>query len=61
MRVCDRHPRKPATDTIVLKSTDSTFDLCETCTIEIAKFLSNAKKEAVEGKRSFFGRDKKSA
>ena len=58
MRVCDRHPRKPATDTIVLKSTDSQFDLCESCTMEIAKFITNVKKEAVEGKRGFFDRKK---
>ena len=58
MRVCDRHPRKPATDTIILTSTDSQFDLCESCTMEIAKFISNVKKEAVVGKRSFFGKEK---
>lgn len=58
MRVCDRHPRKKATDSIILKSTDSQFDLCEQCTIEITKFISNVKKESVEGKRGFFGNKK---
>ncbi len=56
MRVCDRHPRKRATDSITLKSTDSEFDLCEQCTIEITKFISNVKKESVDQKRGFFGK-----
>ena len=58
MRVCDRHPRKKATDTIILKTTDSQFDLCESCTMEIAKFISSVKKETVEPKRGFFGKEK---
>ena len=56
MRVCDRHPRKKATEAIVLKSTDSQFDLCEQCTIEITKFISNVKKDSVEKKPRFFGK-----
>jgi len=56
VKVCDRHPRKKATDTIVLTSTDSRFDLCESCTIEIAKFISDVKKDSVEKKRGLFGK-----
>lgn len=56
MRVCDRHPRKKATDSIVLESTDSRYDLCNQCTIEIVKFISNVKKDSVEKKRGLFGK-----
>ena len=56
MRVCDRHPRKKATDSILLKSTDSQFDLCDDCAAQIAKFISNVKKESVDQKRGFFGK-----
>jgi len=57
MRVCDRHPRKKATDSILLKSTDSQFDLCAECIAEITKFISNVKQENVEG-RGWLGRKK---
>ena len=50
MRVCDRHPRKQATDTIKIESTDSEFDLCKQCAEEITKFISNPRKESVEKK-----------
>lgn len=58
MRVCDRHPRKPAKDTIHIKSSDAEYDLCGPCISEIEKFISDTKKEAVEKKRNFFGREK---
>jgi len=58
MRVCDRHPRKPATDTIHMKSSDSHYDLCEPCAREIEKFISNVRKEGVEKKRNWLGREK---
>ena len=56
MRVCDRHPRKKATDTIHIKSTDSQYDLCSECADQIAKFISNVKKDSVEKKRGLFGK-----
>ncbi len=58
MRVCDRHPRKRATEEILLKSTDSKFDLCEECAAQISKFISNVKKEDVESKRNWLGKKK---
>lgn len=58
MRVCDKHPRKKAVDSVILKSTDSHFDLCEQCILEVTKFLSKPKQVAVEPKRSIFGREK---
>ncbi len=58
MRVCDRHPRKKATDEILFKNTDSQFDLCADCVDQIAKFISNVKKESVESKRDWLGRTK---
>ncbi len=56
MRVCDRHPRKKATKQIHFVEDDAWYDLCESCLTEIAKFISNVKKESVEGKRGFFGK-----
>jgi len=61
MRVCDRHPRKPAKDTIHIKSTDAQYDLCAQCIGEVEKFISNVKKEAVEPKRNILGMKRKSA
>jgi len=61
MRVCDRHPRKKATEGILLKSTDSQFDLCDECAAQITKFISNPKKESVVTERRFFGKKEKSA
>ena len=61
MRVCDRHNRKPAAEQIHIKSSDTTYDLCNDCAVQIEKFLSSPKKEAVEGKRSFLGLRKKVA
>ncbi len=55
MRVCDRHPRKKATKRLHFIEDDTWVDLCESCTIEITKFISNVKKESVE-KRGFFGK-----
>ena len=57
MKVCDRHPRKPAKETIHIKSTDSQYDLCESCAKEIEKFISNPKKESVE-RKSFWDKKK---
>lgn len=59
MRVCDRHNRKPATETIHIKSSDATYDLCNDCAAQIEKFISSPKKEAVESKRNFLGLRKK--
>ena len=59
MRVCDRHNRKPATETIHIKSSDSTYDLCADCAKQIEKFISKSKKEAVESNRSFLGLKKR--
>ncbi len=63
MRVCDRHPRKRATETILMISTDSQFDLCEECANLIEKFISDTKKETVEPKprRNILGLKRKSA
>jgi len=56
MRVCDRHNRKPATETIHIKSSDTQYDLCSECAGKIEKFISNPKKEDVEPKkRSLLG------
>ena len=43
MRVCDRHPRSKATDTVHIASHDAYFDLCEQCTNEIMRFISKPK------------------
>jgi hypothetical protein len=58
MKVCDRHPRKPAKESITIKSSDSHYDLCDACAHEIEKFISDVKKESVEPKRKFFGKKK---
>ena len=50
MRVCDRHPRKKATETIKIGSTDAEYDLCKPCAEEIDKFISSPRKEGVESK-----------
>ena len=57
MRVCDRHPRKQATEKMHMESTDTEVDLCEPCAKEIMKFISNVKKESVE-KRNWLGKKK---
>ena len=58
MRVCDRHNRKLAAEVVHIKSTDTYFDLCESCANEALKFLSDKKKETVvpKPKRKLFGK-----
>ncbi len=58
MRVCDRHPRKKATEELSFKSTDWKVDLCSECAAEIEQFISSVKKESVDSKRGFFGKKK---
>jgi len=57
MRVCDRHPRTKATDSLVFKITDWHFDLCADCVKEIEKYIKNPRKESVERKK-FWGKEK---
>jgi len=54
MRVCDRHPRTPATDYIHIQSTEERIDLCSKCTEQIRAFIRNPKQEEVEEKSSFW-------
>lgn len=58
MRVCDRHPRKKASKEVHFIHDDQRFDLCDPCLAEIEKFISNVKKESVEKKRGFFGKER---
>jgi len=58
MRVCDRHPRKKAIEEVHIKSTDTWYDLCQPCVDEITKFISKPRQDAVDDKRTIFGRKK---
>jgi hypothetical protein len=60
MRVCDKHPAKPAVESMSLSSTDSHFDLCEECAGKVREFMAKPKQEDVQPKRrSLLGLGKK--
>jgi len=62
MRVCDRHNRKPAKDTIFIESSDTSVDLCAKCIEQITQFISNSRQDEVEKpKRNILGLKKNSA
>ena len=43
MRVCDRHPKELARDTILVEADYQRFDLCAECKTEILLFLTDEK------------------
>lgn len=48
MRVCDRHPRKPAMDVVSFETDDNKFDLCAECVEKIRVFLGDFEVKDVE-------------
>jgi len=62
MRMCDRHNRTKATDTMHIKSLECHFDLCRECSEQVVEFMANTKQETVEKpKRNILGLRKNSA
>ena len=48
MKVCDRHPRTAAVDSIKMAVTDCTYDLCQACSELLLTFLGDIEQETVE-------------
>jgi hypothetical protein len=42
MRVCDRHPDRPAVDCLVIERDDERVDVCAECKTDVLTFLHTA-------------------
>ena len=58
MRVCDRHPDRPARDTITVEGDGSRIDVCAECKTEVLMLLASAS-EKMNGEAKRRGRPPK--